>query len=48
MRRSELRVIDSIVVDKLKKLNLYLDLEYNKFNNTYRACIVDLNFFKLI
>ncbi len=40
----ELRGIDNIVVEKLKKINLYLDLKGNKFNNTYEACRVDLEF----
>lgn len=44
MGMSELRMIDNIVVEKLKKINLYLDLEYNKFNNTYEACRVDFEF----
>lgn len=37
MRRSELVVLDSIVVEKLKEINIYLDLESNEFNNTYKA-----------
>ncbi|MBM7835899.1 hypothetical protein JOC62_002951 [Clostridium sardiniense] len=37
MRRSDLVVLDSIVVEKLKEINIYLDLENNKFNNTYKA-----------
>ncbi|MDQ0461964.1 hypothetical protein QOZ91_003520 [Clostridium sardiniense] len=37
MRRSDLVVLDSIVVEKLKEINIYLDLENDKFNNTYKA-----------
>lgn len=37
MRRSGIVVLDSIVVEKLKEINIYLDLESNEFNNTYKA-----------
>lgn len=37
MRMSELVVLDNIVVEKLKEINIYLDLESNEFNNTYKV-----------